>query len=308
MVDPVLPPSEIGPRRALAPAMSGEVAVGDGLRIRYRHQGDGDVALVLPSDSWLGEDMEALVEGRDAVFYDLRGRGRSSPVHSLESLGLDRDVADLERLRRHLGLRRMILVGWSYHGAVAVRYSLQYPQWVERLVMVGPTAPRQQPFFHGFLDRFSRRVDLDGLVELQKLRRHRTLAHDLRRWSEAVHRLYFRAYVVDDACLEGMRSNPSVEPNLDADRVNNQGRRVLEMLGDFDWQGDFGGFSIPTLIVHGEQDVLMVEGSELWRRILPRSRLLRLEDVGHMPWLEDPGRFFPALEQFLDGRWPGDSR
>jgi len=252
--------------------------------------------------------MRPLTEGRNAVLYDLRGRGRSSAVHRLDSLGLDRDVADLETLRRHLGLRKMILVGWSYHGAMAIRYSLQYPQWVERLVMVGPTAPRQHPFFHGFLDRFSRRVDLDGLVELQKMRDHRGRRSDLRRWSEAVHRLYFRSYVVDDSCLERMRSNPSVEPNLDADRVNNQGRRVLEMLGDFDWSDDFGSFSTPTLIIHGEEDVVMVEGSDLWRQILPDCRLVRLENVGHMPWLESPERFFPALEQFLAGAWPAGSR
>lgn len=288
----------------MEPWESGYVAVSDGLRLHYRRQGSDSVALVLPSDSWLGADMGPLVDGRSAVFYDLRGRGRSSRVDRLEILGLARDVADLEALRRHLGLRKMILVGWSYHGALAVRYSLQYPQWVERLVMVSPTAPRQHPYFYGFLDRFSRRVDLDGLVDLQKMRDRGAQQHDLRRWSEAVHRLYFRSYVVDESCLEGMRSNPSVEPNLDADRVNNQGRKVLEMLGDFDWTGDFHDFTTPTLIVHGEEDVVMVEGSDLWREILPDSRLIRLDNVGHMPWLESPERFFPALEAFLGGRWP----
>ncbi|MFQ5655182.1 MAG: hypothetical protein ACE5GW_10700, partial [Planctomycetota bacterium] len=45
-----------------------------------------------------------------------------------------------------------------------------------------------------------------------------------------------------------------VEPNLDADRVNDQGRRLLEKLGPYDWREEFRGHATPTLLLPGLED------------------------------------------------------
>lgn len=287
------------------PGVRGRIPVSDGLEIVFRKVGDGGEALVVPAESWLGPDLEPLTRDRTVVFYDLRGRGRSSEVTDSARLGIAKDVADLEALRRTLNLERISLLGWSYHGAVVARYALRYPERVASLVLVAPTAPRKEPYFSGFLERFSRSLRIEELVRLDRLRSDGLPDSDPAAWSREVHQLYFRSWVADPACLDGMLSDPVVEPNIDAERVNDQGRRVLEGLGEYDWTGAFDSLPCPVLLVHGRRDPVMIEGTELWADILPQARLLTLASVGHMPWLEVPSVFFPAVRSFLArGTWP----
>jgi len=252
----------------------------------------------------MAADIEALAESRSLVAYDLRGRGRSSAVEDPSRLGLERDLADLEALRDALSVETMSILGWSYHAGLAARYALEHPDRVDRLVLVGPSAPKASPYFEEFLNRFAGRVDGERLARLERWRREGVKERNPLAWCRAVHDLFFRAWVADPGCLERMRSSPCVEPNLDADRVNDQGRRVIEMQGNFDWTGDFGELAVPTLGIHGAEDPVPLEGSEEWIRCLPDARLMVFEEAGHMPWIERPERFFPAVERFLGGEWP----
>jgi proline iminopeptidase len=61
----------------------------------------------------------------------------------------------------------------------------------------------------------------------------------------------------------------------------------------------------PTLIIHGSEDPLLVEFAREWAATLPNSRILVLEGIGHFPYVEAPDRFFPAVDRFLTGAWPG---
>lgn len=280
---------------------SGKVPAADGLELWYEVRGDGPETLVVPSASWLGRDLDPLVEGRTVVFYDVRGRGRSSFVDDDSLLGVDRDVEDLEHLRAALGIERFALLGWSYHGAIAARYALARPERVTRALLVGPTAPRRDPWFDEFLGRFALRVDVRDLQELDGRRRAGLKERDPRAWCAAVHRLYLLAYVARPESLERMRSSPCVEPNLDPDHVNNLGRRSIEVMGPYDWRGDFGSLRTPFLVLHGRQDPVPLEGSREWVEALPEATLEVWDDVAHMPWLEVPERFFATVRGFLEG-------
>jgi pimeloyl-ACP methyl ester carboxylesterase len=45
-------------------------------------------------------------------------------------------------------------------------------------------------------------------------------------------------------------------------------------------------------------------GAEEWVEILPNARLFKISDSGHLPFVEQPEIFYPAVEQFLNGEWP----
>ncbi len=284
------------------------VPTADGLRLHCERRGSGPHAVIVPSASWVARDMDALAPGKSVIFYDIRGRGRSSAILDDAALGLEKDVEDLERLRVAFGLESVALLGWSYHGALTARYALAHPERVERMVLVGPTAPAEEPYWMEFLERFGRRVDPRWLREIDALRRQGIKRTDPLRWCRAVHSVFFRAYVVDPAALEHMKSCPCVEPNLDADRVNDQGRRLLEKLGKYDWRTEFRALPTPTLLLHGVEDPVALSGTEDWHRVLPDSRLVVWEKIGHMPWIEAPERFFATVNAFLDGAWPAEAR
>jgi 3-oxoadipate enol-lactonase len=56
----------------------------------------------------------------------------------------------------------------------------------------------------------------------------------------------------------------------------------------------------PALVIHGTADrVIPFANGELLASQLPNARLLRLDGVGHLPYLEEPERFASAVREFL---------
>jgi len=51
-----------------------------------------------------------------------------------------------------------------------------------------------------------------------------------------------------------------------------------------------------------------VESSRTWAATLPNARLLLVNGSGHVPHVEQPETYFPAVETFLSGRWPTAAR
>jgi pimeloyl-ACP methyl ester carboxylesterase len=62
------------------------------------------------------------------------------------------------------------------------------------------------------------------------------------------------------------------------------------------------GVSTPTLLVWGGEDVITpIDSGEIYQRAMPRSRLVVIENCGHMPEMEKPTDFAGLIENFLAG-------
>ncbi len=107
-------------------------------RLRVSDGGRGEPAVLLVHG--LGSDLEVwraqldhLRPGHRAVAYDQRGHGGSDPagdgVYTVEALS-----ADLDRVIRALGIRRVVLVGHSFSGTVITAWAGAHPQLVAGLV------------------------------------------------------------------------------------------------------------------------------------------------------------------------------
>ena len=71
------------------------------------------------------------------VLFDQRGCGRSLPHASLEANTTWHLVADMERLRTHLGIERWQLFGGSWGSTLALAYAQTHPARVSELVLRG---------------------------------------------------------------------------------------------------------------------------------------------------------------------------
>ena len=69
------------------------------------------------------------------VLYDQRGAGRSTPGASVVDNTTWTLVADLEKLRAHLGIERWVLFGGSWGATLALAYAQAYPQRCAGLVL-----------------------------------------------------------------------------------------------------------------------------------------------------------------------------
>lgn len=74
---------------------------------------------------------------------------------------------------------------------------------------------------------------------------------------------------------------------------------MFRSLGDWDWRGEAGRINVPTLIVHGEIDLLVPQASsEEWARLIPDSRLVILRGAGHVPWWEHEHEMLQLMRGF----------
>jgi proline iminopeptidase len=71
------------------------------------------------------------------VVFDQRGAGRSTPIASIEANTTDHLVADIERLREHLGIGRWIVFGGSWGSTLALAYAARHPERCAALVLRG---------------------------------------------------------------------------------------------------------------------------------------------------------------------------
>ena len=71
------------------------------------------------------------------VLFDQRGSGKSRPHASLVENTTWDLVADIERLREHLGIERWLVFGGSWGSTLALAYSQTHPQRVTQLVLRG---------------------------------------------------------------------------------------------------------------------------------------------------------------------------
>jgi proline iminopeptidase len=71
------------------------------------------------------------------VLHDQRGAGRSTPSACVEKNDTQRLVADIEALRRHLGIERWIVFGGSWGSSLALAYAETHPSQVIALVLRG---------------------------------------------------------------------------------------------------------------------------------------------------------------------------
>ncbi len=86
------------------------------------------------------------------VIFDQRGAGRSRPLGALEGNATPQLVADIETLRRHLGISRWLLSGGSWGATLALAYAQAHPERVAACVLRGIFLGRPEEidwFLHG---------------------------------------------------------------------------------------------------------------------------------------------------------------
>lgn len=71
------------------------------------------------------------------VLFDQRGAGRSTPHAALDGNTTQALVADMERIRAHLGIERWLVFGGSWGSTLALVYAQTHPERVAALVLRG---------------------------------------------------------------------------------------------------------------------------------------------------------------------------
>lgn len=294
-------------RMNAAASQQGFVDAGSGVRLFYRVDGNASRAVVVLhggpgfSHDYLADDLLPLANAQRVIHYDQRGSGRSTLVSGAAALDGRRFADDLEAVRLHFGLERLMLLGHSWGAAVAALYAMRHPQRVDRLVLVGPMPLRRDELANTFA-----RVRESGDVEWRRQLEARGRALMDAPGDEMACRAFYDTWFTPffGKAAARARSRGSFCAGTVESRRNkafNVDRYTVESLANFDWRGALGAVTAPALVVHGSADVISADSAREWTAALPNARFVLLDGVGHFPYLESPERFYPMVDAFLAG-------
>jgi proline iminopeptidase len=138
----------------IQPYEHGMLDVGDGHLVYWETCGNplGRPSLVLHGGpgsgctSWQRRLFDP--EAYRVVLFDQRSSGRSTPHASRPDIDLGANttpnlVADIERLRTHLGIERWLVTGGSWGSALALAYGEHHPDRITAMVLWGVNSARR---------------------------------------------------------------------------------------------------------------------------------------------------------------------
>lgn len=215
-----------------------------------------------------------IAPARRILAPDLPGHGQSDPWHE-QSIDLYRDAVGT--MCAHLQVPRVVLVGHSLGGIVALRCAVSWPERVAGLVLVASSAQMDVPeeLWRSLDEELPSGEDSEVQTmppSLAALAFSPATHPDVRaRWQAVVMQACRRVVLADFALC-----------------------RRLDILSQLD------RVRAPTLIIGGSDD-LLVSPQQLaqTQRAIHQAELVQIPDAGHLPMLERPAEFTAQLTAFL---------
>ena len=205
------------------------------MKIAYRREGSGPAVLLIHGVGGESRNWEAitarLCERFDVIAMDLRGHGRSDLITSpIDAHDL---AADARQVLDESGVERAAVVGFSLGGAVALSLTLDHPERVGKLAVLGTVCGRTPEDQRKARDRieFLKAHGVAGLAEANR-----------ERWFTDAFR----------------RDHPDVVDRRVAQVKLCDGPSYLHAFTVFataDFAERLGEIRVPTLVVTGEHDL-----------------------------------------------------
>lgn len=223
------------------------------------------------------------------VYFDHRGQGRSARGPK-ETYTLENNVEDMEALRQYLGLDKIIVIGGSYGGMVALSYAIKYPQNLSHLIVIATVSD------YRFLEKAKQFIAEKGTDE-QKKYAELLWAGNFK--DEAELKAYFQVM----APLYSVTYNPEAKNQSDnrtiysVDAINQAFGGFLRTYNILD---QLHKITAPTLVIGGRHDwICPPEFSEEIAAAIPNSDLRIFENSGHLIRVDEPQALKDAIAGFI---------
>jgi len=264
----------------------------DGSRIRYWVMGEGPALILVPglaaSVEFWQYNVAPLARQRRVYAVDLLGFGRSDK--EIEDFSLEFAASFMAQFMDALGIERASLAGNSLGGVVCAQTAVQYPERVERLILVDGAG------FGRELNPFFRLWSVAVLGDLV-FRVYQRVFPLLRRWA------FYDSSCVDEEWVAGAADvlrTPGVREN--ALRV---ARMAVDLRGQREdrFHGlhrDLASMDVPTLIIWGRHDgAVPLSHAYAAQSLIPNSQVRVIERGAHTPQVERPEEFNGLVLDFL---------
>jgi 3-oxoadipate enol-lactonase len=265
----------------------------NGTRMHYDVRGAGDPLVLIHSGIsdlrlW-DEQVDAFAASHRVIRYDVRGYGQTPHP---PGPGPFSHHDDLRALVDHLGVDQSAVLGCSIGGAIAIDFTLAYPERVTALIPVASAVSGYDP----------EETDVAAKEERARLFAEVNAAYDQGDLQQAAH-------LLAQVWMDGPKRSPDqVDPQVRA-------RAVSMLLDLFELPEDEGAeqlleppaasrlaeIKVPTLVMVGDyDDERILLAADYLTEGIPGARKVVIPGVAHYPNMERPAEFNRFVLEFLE--------
>jgi haloalkane dehalogenase len=260
--------------------------------MHYVDEGEGNPVLLVhgePTWSFLWRKIiPPLAQRARVVAPDLIGFGRSDKPTDVGWYGYDKHVASIERLADELGLERITLVVHDWGGPIGLRFAVEHPERVERIVIldtgIAGGKPPSEPWlrFREVVREVAGGLDIGRLVE----------AGTAQGLPDDVRAAYDAPFPTPES-KAAARAFPELVPTEPEHPSTEPMNRVRDALGE--WKK-------PVLVVWGAQDTVLLPAiADHFVRLIPGAHgPVLVEGASHFLQEDRPDEVAAAIAGFLE--------
>ena len=258
----------------------------NGARIHYRRSGSGFPVVFLHAgvaDSRMWEpQVTGLGKHFDVITPDMRGYGESELPPVAWS-----PIADVLALMDALNLRQAPhLVGCSIGGSAAIDFTIEHPERVSKLVLVG-AGVGGQPYDEKYDQLYAEANAAEEAKDLDALN-----AAEMKLWLVGMGR---NADHIDERIRE-------LFLDMNGRALRSDFAKAPRQQLDPPAFGRLGEIKAPTLVVVGDNDLTEThDTADMLVAGIPGARKALIHDAAHLPNLEHPEKFNSLVLDFLNG-------
>lgn len=288
------------------------IELSNGETIGYRKVGEGEKVLILvhgnmsTSKHW-DTVMESMPKDYTTYAIDMRGFGDSTYNTRVNSL---RDFSeDLKLFVDALGLTRFNLAGWSTGGGVVMYFAIDYPDYVEKLILIESVGIKGYPMFKkdatgqpiiGEFLNTKEEIENDLVQVVPILNAYRDKNKPFLRavWDAGIYIFNKPSEERYEEYLDAMltqRNLVDIDYSLVHFNISDEHNGIIE------GSGEVHKIKAPTLVIQGKNDLIvpMDMGVGIAEGIGKNARLELLDKVGHSPMTDDLDRFMSIILSFM---------
>jgi proline iminopeptidase len=283
------------------PTKEGFIEV-EGGKIWYRIDGKGDKTPVLllhggpGSSSFNLDPLKELSQDRPVIFLDQLGCGRSTRITDTTLMTIEKNVEQLEQVRKALKLDKFYLYGHSWGTMLGMDYYVKYPKGIQGLIFSSPL--------------FSTKIwtdDADTLIKtlpeatqkaIRESERQKKYASEA--YKEAM-KVYYKAYVRRS---DKSKSQQDTAAKFFGENVYNfmWGPSEFTATGNllnYNRLKDLPKITVPTLLTAGEFDEARPSSVRYYTSLIPGAQFKEIPQAAHSTMMDNPKEYIGVLREFL---------
>lgn len=255
----------------------------DDIQLAYDDVGVGHAVVLIHgypfNRSLWTEQTEALTSRFRVVTPDLRGFGESDSSEG--PITMNRMAQDVAKLMDQLGIEQAVIGGLSMGGYVALAFVKQFPSRVKALVLADTRAQAD--------------------TEEGKQTRHQQAEKALSEGMAGIADAMLPKLLTPDTVSKRPEVVKRVRDMMLKTKPQGAASALLGMAERDDQSEFISTIRVPTMILVGREDALtpLADSEKMQSKIAP-SRLVVIENAGHVSNLEQTEQFNFALIRFLD--------